>query len=496
MSIDSTSSAGNAAELTTGSGEQALSDSSPDAHDGAAGPSIARPFVSTTSRLARLVIGISYVLAAVGVQSIRHIGSPPLWRTVWAEDGQVFYAEALRSPLYATALRSYAGYSHFYSRIIAEIATWLPITWFAAWACFAAFTTTALLSLYLFHVSAPLLRSPVRQGALALSIVLLPTLPGEILGAYSNLHWMWPLPVVLTVLFPPTSRWLRVVGVVMVFIAPLSSPLAVVAAPVALWRLISSARHRHRRREATYVVILDVVYSVATIVQLVIRTTSPQLEQPDVSFADKVTGAIRLYALQVTDTTVFGARLPLDWLPTMRWWLPAISAFVVATILTLKCAVASKYCRRWIAGFAGASFLIYAYTVFGRPSLVSVLAIPLADYYNGPSRYEIVPQLLLFVALLIPMDSPQPATSCATPSSAGRRRRAASWVGLAAALLPVVAIATSLRQSTHRTWGLEWPAQVELAQEACAQSGSATADVTITPPGWEVEISCDRLEAG
>ena len=85
---------------------------------------------------------------------------------------------------------------------MAAIGSHLPLESYAAFVAVVTTALVSLLALFVFYASAPLLRSPLRQGVLAGTMLVLPVLPIEVLGAMCNLQWMLPLPCLLAVLLP------------------------------------------------------------------------------------------------------------------------------------------------------------------------------------------------------------------------------------------------------------------------------------------------------
>src|SRR5207244_8245327 len=139
-------------------------------------------------RIVRILGGALFVVFATASQLLRQPGTP-MWRTLWAEDGAVFYEDAVRHPLREIVLRSYAGYAHVLPRIVAATGSHLSLESYAAFVAVLTTTLVSLLALFVFYASAPLLRSPLRQGVLAGAMLVLAVLPVEVLGAICNLQW-------------------------------------------------------------------------------------------------------------------------------------------------------------------------------------------------------------------------------------------------------------------------------------------------------------------
>ena len=187
-------------------------------------------------RAATVAAAVVFVPVATAVQLLRVPGENA-WRTVWYEDATVFYRDALELPFSETFATPYNGYAHALPRIMATVGTWLPPEWYSLWAAGSSALLVSLLALFVYFASAPLLRAPLRQGVLACSFLVLPVLSLKVLGALCNLQWLLPIACLFAVLFPVESWGGIAVRVVIVVLAPLTSPLALVAAPFALYQL-------------------------------------------------------------------------------------------------------------------------------------------------------------------------------------------------------------------------------------------------------------------
>src|SRR4051812_17867800 len=142
---------------------------------------------SPRSRLPVIAGSVVFVVIGTMLQLPRQAGAE-MWRTVWAEDGTRFYTDALARPLQQNVLESYAGYAHVVPRTLAAIGLQLPTAWYSSFVSLAAAASAALLSLFVYFASAPILRSPARQAILAVALLFWPVLPLEITGSITNIQ--------------------------------------------------------------------------------------------------------------------------------------------------------------------------------------------------------------------------------------------------------------------------------------------------------------------
>ena len=199
------------------------------------------------SRAATGAAAVVFVLVATAVQLWR-LADENVFGTVWYEDGTVFYQDALDLPLTETFSKSYNSYGHVLPRVLATVGTWLPPEWYSAWAAVSSTVVVSLLALFLYFASAPLLRAPIRRGILAISLLVLPVLSLEVQATVCNLQFILLIACLFAVLFPVDGWGGIVVRGLIVVIAPLSSPLSLLATPFALYQLVAFAQRRDTSR--------------------------------------------------------------------------------------------------------------------------------------------------------------------------------------------------------------------------------------------------------
>ena len=117
----------------------------------------------------------------------------------------------------------------------------------------------------------------------------------------------------------------------------------------------------------------------------------------------------------------------------------------------------------------------------------SAQLFPLSETLGlAAARLTVVPILLVFAALSLVLDSPD------------ARVMPAMWRSVT-----IVIIGGSLLVSgvdyfsidNRRDHGPDWLLEVEAARSRCTTSISSTAVIPTTPPGWTVELPCQRLAA-
>lgn len=444
-------------------------------------------------RAPTIVVSLLFVVAATVAQLLRQSGIE-MWRTVWAEDGVQFYADALDRPLREILVEPYAGYAHVIPRTLASIGVHLPVEWYSYYAAITAAVIASLLALFVYFASAPLLRSQSRQGVLALALLLWPVLPFEITGNITNIQWLVPVACLLAVLFPVDRPAAIAVRLVVVGLGPLSSPVCVMLAPIAVWHVGRGVLRKASVRRT----VVPAVYLGATAVQLAVWATAPQTDPTRPPVGDFLVDFGRLYSTRVTTEMLFGVRATESLWSALGHVLAVGSLVLVGGFLLWKLVRASTASRAFIVVAVGASVAIYAFSIWQRPEFLESMLIGGQEDFNFLAmRYELFPAALLLLALLVPVDLErtfvtEPRGGIAAPLAADVRRQ---WPLLVvAAVWFAVAFVPSFRLTTARSPGPDWVASVERAQQACLVQPGSSQIVTVPPdPIWRLELSCARL---
>ncbi|HSV67275.1 MAG TPA: hypothetical protein VLJ59_15375 [Mycobacteriales bacterium] len=172
--------------------------------------------------------------------------------TLWAEDGTIFLAGAYHDP-FGAIVTPYAGYLHVLPRLVAALASPLPLTWLpTVYVVAAVVGTVAAAGLVLSSRMRWLL--PRRwQPPLAFGLLVLLPAADEAFGNLANLIFYGGLALVLLGLCDdPVGRRGRLAELVVLVPLALSGPFAVLALPAFAtrwWRM----RSRHSAGAAAVV---------------------------------------------------------------------------------------------------------------------------------------------------------------------------------------------------------------------------------------------------
>jgi hypothetical protein len=423
--------------------------------------------------------------AAVAVltwlQMVRRPSDPPLWDSLYVEDGGTFFNQALNAGFLDTLATSHYGYLHTVPRAIAEAASLAPLEGgplaMSLLTCLAA----AAIAAYVFAASGAWLASPLLRTVLAVAVVFVPVTARDLTGTVGNLHWYLVYGAAWAVICPWRSRgWLGASATV-VLAAALSDPLTGLLLPLAI-----AIALRARIRVAW---VLPATIAGGLLVQLVLGRDDPvesfggsDWEIVPRLFAERVTSSLLVGDRYLEDA--FGGQTgsPFAWLS-----LAVVAVAVAAGLWGLRGR------RRWLLGGCVALALaFFAVAVFGRGTDVWLPEIP---WELGASRYTYLPVLFLVTGLFAAVDS-----------EPGRRWRPRA-LEVAAALL-VVATMVSCYRLPHRTEGhIGWDRALALARASCAdgrarspvvldtERGVRIARVPISGGyGWHVPVRCSRLD--
>jgi hypothetical protein len=421
------------------------------------------------------------VAALTWLQMVRRPADPPLWDSLFTEDGKVFLSQALSQHFLDSLATSYLGYLHTAPRFVALVATWFPLEDAPLVISLITTAAVALVCVYVFEASAAWIASPPLRAVLALAVAFAPVTAWEIQGSLSNLHYFLIYGSFWAVICPWRSLPWLTASTLVVGAAVLSNPLCGLLLPIALAFAI-----RTRERRAWIppgVIVLGVA------VQLLLRDEAAK------SFGGTHYAAIpRIFAERVTSSLLVGDRYLKDVFgeatgSPFAWGSLALVALVVAIGLWRL-----PGRRRWLAGASVTlSVAYFVISVVGRGTLV---LYPSKPWLLASTRYIYLPVLFLLTAVVAVADR--------GPSEARRRL---PWRELAVGGLVLATIVASYR-APHRSEGSpRWTPALGQASRACAlrrpvagitlygRGPDLTAVVPIaTPDEWYVPVNCRKLD--
>jgi hypothetical protein len=417
-------------------------------------------------------------LVAVGAAALLRQSGLPATSTVWAEDGRIFYAQALRMSFWQTLVTPHDGYGQLLPRIVVQLARLgAPGQAAEILAVVGAFSLGVIACL-VFHMTRGHIGSPALRALLVAAMVLLPVATGELLDNVVNVPWWLFFASFWALLWRPQSATGRASAGLVCFLAAASEPLAGLFLPLSVARAF--ALRNVRDQAPTVGIVSGLLYQV-----LVMARSSGNI----VSSAGSLQGLALSFSVRA-GLGLVGGEKGTDWLFTHeRGIAVGMGAVVLCSLLA-------------VAVFFGGSLQVRLFTLAAASFCVGCYVVPVWLRGLGPtmqtarievaSRYQAVPVLLLVSTLLVVADHWAKARAETAPRHGSRNWRCVAAVAICACLLSPTWV-VDFRDSNQRSGGPAWGTQVSRATTQCRQAPTATVSLAIDPPGWDVSLKCSDL---
>ncbi|HUC13050.1 MAG TPA: hypothetical protein VMS00_01230, partial [Acidimicrobiales bacterium] len=128
-------------------------------------------------------------LVAIGAAALLRQSGLPATSTIWAEDGRIFYAQALRMSFWQTLVTPHDGYGQLFPRVVVQVARLATAGQAAEIMAIAGAFSLAAIACLVFHMARAHIASPALRSLLAASMVLLPVAGAELLDNVVNVPW-------------------------------------------------------------------------------------------------------------------------------------------------------------------------------------------------------------------------------------------------------------------------------------------------------------------
>jgi hypothetical protein len=395
---------------------------------------------------------------------------------VWAEDGRVFLADALRDDLATNLFAPYAGYMHLFPRLAAQFtASAAPLEQLGLWINVCGAALWAGMALMAFVSTRGRLQEPLRW-LLWVVVMIVPLGSLELATNVANSHWLLTFGL-FTVLVSRSRGPVQIVfGSVVIALAVMSDPLTLLFAPFVLLRMLTL---RNRREN-----IWSVVFIVSALVQVwaVLNTerSGATVVQP-LSLGKN-------YFLR----TVFGSLTGPSWGNEIFDALGAVVcvAIGIAVFAVVVAGIAARWRRTGLAAMAVLSSLGY-FAVVGAMTWKQVVKQPLGFEVTAGGRYLVV-GCLLFVFGVIALASVWIPERSSSTSPRRAALRATALVLLAAALLaPGI---RDYQNPEYKAGSYEMTEVAEFVEGVCAEyPNRQRQQLEIAPSGWGMLVSCETI---
>ena len=341
---------------------------------------------------------------------LRQPGVPAI-DTLWAEDGAVFLSDALIQPFGELLLKPQAGYALVVPRVIAEIASRLPLDLAAVTMSGGSALLLSMLASFVHRASSSIQDAAARL-VVASSVILLPVAASEATNNATNLHWFLTFAAFWALVWVPDRWTLRLLAATVVAIAGLTDPLTLLLLPIVAMRLLAV------RRRADHAV--TVAWAAGLGVQLVVVLMAGSTEPAPGVTAVELAAA---FGARVVVLNAVGLPLSESLWPDWGHALPVIGC-AAAVLLAVYVATRPAFPAKPVAlGAIGVGIAMFVVTHVIRWNHLLAAGQTWESSLAG-SRYLVVPALLLFttVALLLARRDPRiPHASVVTGSRRSAR---------------------------------------------------------------------------
>ncbi|GIH10485.1 hypothetical protein Rhe02_85520 [Rhizocola hellebori] len=321
------------------------------------------------------------VLLGTAISLGRTTGAGP-FQTIWEEDARDLLTDALNNPAIFNVFKPYVGYFQVLPRVMAQVATWFPLSWAAAVMSIEAALVCSLLAFAVYVASGTHFRHPLARFLVSAPLLFSATAENwlaEIYNRPATVQFFLVYAIFWLLLWVPASRAGRITQVAIVAVSALSTFLVVPLIPLALVRLWV-------RRDRVSLVLAGLLTA-----GLALQMAGLLLGLTDRSFASpryNPLWALENYAIWAVPHSMLGwnqawalptfARLGLGW-----------AAVIVPVLVALRKVTQPKWVLAIVAGAHSVGL-----------ACITVMANGMAT-----QRYLLPVQMLLFtalVALLIP----------------------------------------------------------------------------------------------
>lgn len=406
-------------------------------------------------------------LTAAQVLRVRGAGA---WRTVWAEDGTIFYRDALKHGLGSLAEPAY-GYLQTLPRLLALPATWFPMGDVALYNAVVASVCFVVAGILVYRFSEFAIPSHVLRATLVLVVCLHPVAVVELQNSITNVIWPLTFACFWAVIAPGETRFNRVAAPIVTFVAAVSQVLVVLFAPIA-------AVVAWRRRDRHSFVVLGAL-SVALLLQAVTIATTATGERAESDVLDLP----QLYAVRVVGTALLGHHaLAAAW-NELGPVVAAVFALVLVVGVVVLVLRAPRRARFWGLLAVGVSLVTFGVAMFWRGTTFAHLVE--GDLTFEYSRFADLGVMLLLGGVFVLIANAR--------WSETTKRVVIGVVALHAVLLIVL----PPRYNTARSRGPVWAHGVADARVTCrGQPDNAIVSIAVPPAAtWIVELRCDDVRS-
>jgi hypothetical protein len=404
---------------------------------------------------------------------------PTSFNNFWAEDG-TFYQQALTEPFPRDMFSSGVGYIILISRIIARIVTLGPIS-------YAPFVNeivvTLLLSFFVIRLYTNLdffIKSRVFKVIISLSVFLLPITSFDVIASGGGIHFQMIFISLVIVLTARQRAEIYKLDVLIIVIAILSDPLAVITLAPLFIRIRNEALIFWNKKLTTLAVI-----AAAGVLQFIMVVKSYSKGSRTISDDNSMTKTSYLFLDRVIGSTFVPhwGRVSSDTLLAGGITIQLIiRAFIGLAIIAIILFFSAAHLRRNLP----------INELHSKATISWLIVLPIIYWFtvgylfNPEPRYAIFPGLSFLLVALILLDH----ALCSD-----RIKLQFRLLTCLVLFFSILIWVFSPSPSDRRVIGPEWSSQITNGKLQCAKLNQESVIISILPmdTGWEVKIPCKFL---
>ncbi len=330
------------------------------------------------------VVGLAIL---TGAALLRQPGLPAT-STVWAEDGRIFYAQAMRLSFWRTLATVHNGYAQLFPRLAVQVARLFPPADAAATFALTGALSVAAVACFVFHAAKGHIAFLPLRALLAAAVILLPVANTELLDNLVNVPWWLFFGAFWALLWRPRSFSGQVVAALVCFLAAASEPLVALFLPLGAVRAVSLRDPQEQAGGAG--LLMGLVYQAAVVLPAGTKalSSSGSLHGIGQSFALRAGGGL------------FGGVKGADWLFHHRGLGVALGVVALCVLVLAALGTGSARVRLFTLVAGCYSFGCYVTPVWLRGVAQAVEQWPV----QVAGRYQAVPLLMLTSVVLVVAD--------------------------------------------------------------------------------------------
>lgn len=432
-----------------------------------------------------LKLCISVLATWIAVSILNAVRIPMGYKSFWAEDGALFYQDALDQSFTETLKSPAGGYFNLIGRLGGEILSHVPLLNVTNLNFLLATFVMAISIVTVFNHSRTLIaKLPLRIIA-SVSLVFTPIASFDSLGNLANLHFTLPFVVLIILISSQTNEKTSSLSVFLIILACLSDPLCIFCFPALLYLKRSETRLTFQAKNTIYIK----TFLASMFIQIAFTITYLLQGSRNLGQEHSVVKTFYLFLDRVVGSTFVPG-----------WGRVSSSDFTgesFTTKLLVRAAVAGTVLLIWF--FVYLKLQKKERVVVGERDLIMndvflyQLLVCLLTYwfiagiaFNPEPRYGIFPSLCLLMCAIVVIDR----YSDFQKSISTKRFTILGFFTLISATWIL-----SWTPSPYRITGPEWRNEISKAKEVCAQFETKSTKLRILPEtgDWYVEVPCTSL---